>query len=294
MIFEYLPTNITQDVERLHLVCSTLPITKVLIPSNPVSKPYPDPLNIVATLRDLTWQSKHLRHIHFIPTIKTSIYTQEALQSIFLSLEYLNISHVAIISGDTTQSKSLTTYNALEILKHMQKKSTFLSNLQLYCALESDISLRNNYGLCKKIYYGVQNFITQPFYQVSKKQNMPQIPHNTLNFLPQVTTDFETFLSFYKNLIHIYTNNKPSLTSLYNKIQIYCGFLPLSHTKQAHAIHAKKLGISVPNSYINAIEKNAKEANSKLFKAMQQYDVSLSCLCFSDIEALLTCDSKIN
>lgn len=288
MIFEYLPTNITQDAERLCLVCNALPITHILIPSNPVSKPYPDPLSIVATLRDLVRQTKTLKRIHFIPTIKTSLHTAESLQSAFLTLEYLNISHAAIISGDTTLSHPFTTHNALEILRDMQKNSTFLRQLQIYCALESKISLRNSHGLCKKIQYGVQNFITQPFYQTQNMQeNKPQIHNNTPYFLPQITKDFKTFYSFYKNLIQIYTKNNLSLASSQNKIQIYCGFLPLSHARQAHTIHAKNLGISIPTSYINAIDSNANEANRNLFKVMQQYNLSLSYLSFSDIEKLL-------
>lgn len=288
MIFEYLPTNITQDIKRLCLVCNALPITHILIPSNPVSKPYPDSLNIIATLRDSVRQTKQLKHIHFIPTIKTSLHTTESLQSAFLSLEYLNISHVAIISGDTTMSNPLTTYNALEILKDMQKNSTSLRQLQIYCALESNISLRNSYGVCKKIQYGVQNFITQSSYQtINKQNNQPQRQCKTPYFLPQTTKDFKTFQSFYKNLIQIYTKNNLSLASSQNKIQIYCGLLPLSHARQAYTIHAKNLGISIPTSYINAIANNAKEANHNLFKVMQQYNLSLSYLSFSDIEKLL-------
>lgn len=288
MIFEYLPTNIAQDIKRLSLVCDVLPITLILIPSNPVSKPYPDSLSVVATLSHLAKQTKQLEHINFIPTIKTSLHTTESLQSTFLSLEYLNISHVAIISGDKTKTDSITTYDALEILKNMQKKSIFLKQLQIYCALESNISLRNSYGLCKKILYGVQNFITQPFYQVTKRQEyMLQTYHNTANFLSQITNDFQIFLSFYKNLIKIYANNKLSLTSLQDKIQIYCGFLPLSNSKQANRIHAKNLGIYIPDSYINAITINAKETNNRLFQEMQQYNISLSYICFSDLKMLL-------
>ncbi len=291
MIFEYLPTHITQDKERLRAVCRVFPITKILIPSNPVAKPYPDSLVVVAMLQNMAKQDMYLKHIQFIPTIKTGMHTLESLQSIFLSLQYLNISHVAIISGDTTQPHALNTYHALEILKNMQKTSTFLQQLHIFCALESNISVRNSYGLCKKMQYGVRNFITQPFYLVNPEQHCDihmACNANPPYFLPQQNIQsVATFLQFYQNLTQIYMHTAIPYCIPYKKVQIYCGFLPLSHAKQAYALHAKNIGILIPKSYIHKISNNASYANIELLMQLQHYHISMSYLHFRDIQMLL-------
>lgn len=289
LIFEYLPTNISQDIRRLHATCSILPITKILIPANPIAKPYPNSLAIIATLRSMIWQKEDLRHINFIPTIKTNIHTIESLQSAFLTLQYLNIPDVAIISGDRLNQNSLTTYHALEILKNMQRKSHFLEKLNIFCALEANISARNSYGLCKKMQYGVKNFITQPFY-IAGKQNTKEKPnhHRVPHFAPNSKIqNFTDFLHFYKCVAQLHSKNNIALSSLNNNLQIYCGFLPLFHTKQANAIHAKKLGIVIPNSYINDIKHNAIHTNISLFNALKYHKLSISYLQFKEFTIFL-------
>lgn len=291
MIFEYLPTNLTQDIDNLCEVCRILPISKVLIPSNPVAKPYPESLVIAETLRSAIWQKKALRHINFIPTIKTSIHTMESLQSAFLSLQYLNIPNVAIISGDTSKKDTLTTYHALEILKNMQRKSYFLQKLNIFCALEATISARNSYGFCKKIQYGVRNFITQPFYIVNQDkhnlQEISSIPYNVPYFLSnKKIQSFVEFLHFYKHVAQLYSHNI-ALFPLKNNVQIYCGFLPLFQTTQAHTLNSKKLGIIIPNSYINNINSDSLRINISLFNSLKKYKLSISYLQFKDFEIFL-------
>lgn len=290
MIFEYLPTNIKQDIERLCFVCNVLPITKILIPSNPIAKPYPDSLSIISALRNAIWQEKSLRHIQFIPTLKASIHTIESLQSAFLALQYLNIPHVAIISGDTLNQHALTTYHALEILKNMQKKSDFLQKINIFCALESTISARNSYGLCKKLQYGVHNFITQPFYisNICNNKNTQKTHHNIPYFLPtKKIQSFSEFIHFYSNVVKIYSQNNITLLALKHKVKIYCGFLPFFHIQQAHAIHAKKLGIIIPNSYMNDIKNNSLQTNIALFNNLKHFEISMSYLQFKDMQLFL-------
>lgn len=295
LIFEYLPTQITKDIGRLRAVCGVLPITKILIPSNPISKPHPDSLAVSSMLLNEICKDKYLKHIQVIPTLKASIHTKESLQSAFLTLQYLNIPQVAIISGDSSNQNSLTTYHALDILKNMKKNSLFLQRLNIFCALDSEISARNSHGFCKKLEYGVRNFITQPFYidsikshnrkKYKQKCNVSQkMPH----FLPYKNIQaFDEFLKFYKKVVQVYSKNNLTLLQIQQNVQIYCGFLPIFHEKQACNINSKKLGIMIPYFYMNAIKNDSMQANISLFNNLKDYKLSISYLHFGDIEMFL-------
>lgn len=294
-------------------MCAALPLRYILIPANPVSKPYPDSLSCAAMLRTQLWRDESFRHIQFIPTLKTSMYTSESLRSFFLSLQYLDIRHVAIISGDSTQERAmLHTYDALEMLAHLDSSfldSSFFGQLQVFCALGSSISASNSQSFYAKLRYGVHHFITQPFYlaapnRTTSKHATPKIhSHNTQEGLDTrkqchtqvkkpptllpTTTDCQSFLRFYHSLANLIQSSTPPYCSPTRKISIYCGFLPLTHEEQAHKIHAKQLGICVPEDYIQAIRANAARANRELFAQLQGYPISISYIRFEDISTLI-------
>ncbi|RDU64223.1 hypothetical protein CQA53_07815 [Helicobacter didelphidarum] len=318
MIFEYLPINPNQDKKNLQEIINFLPVSKILIPSNPVSKVYPSPFVAVAYLQSLQCFSQY----DFIPTIKTSIHTLESLESAFLSLQYLDIKNVAIISGDLGQySSGVDTIQALKILRHLQRKNKYCYKPNIFCALESSISLQSLESFQSKILYGVHNFITQPFYEItspiSHKYSMAssQNVKELLSIVDQrngnLQLPYNDFLDFYKHQINILEKNiqKDSTNQIASiigqdlkdeellylahnqlsakSIRFYCGFFPLASYTQAYNIQQKNLGILLPSQYIKKLKDNPFEANFEVFYNLKEYDISIGYINFSDIQNFL-------
>ena len=232
----------------------------------------------------------------FIPTIKTSNYTEESLTSALLSLKYSSLPSVAIITGDEVQPidpiklkmghldvsppvvsiPRITTIDALTLLSNMAKEDDYFSSLKVFCAIDSLLSRRALESLRLKLSLGVRNFITQPFYAIGSLEKSQELPCDK---------EFPSFKNFLKG-VESYIASLP-LGIRFKDINFYCGFLPLFREKSANHLLSKPLGIVIPKSYIQAIESNAIAANKILFNELKAHKYSLSYLHFEDVKSFL-------
>lgn len=232
----------------------------------------------------------------FIPTIKTSNYTEESLKSALLSLKYSSLPSVAIITGDEVQPidpiklkmghldisppvvsiSRITTIDALTLLSDMAKEDDYFSSLKVFCAIDSLLSRRALESLRLKLSLGVRNFITQPFYAIGSLEKSQELPCDK---------EFPSFKNFLKGA-ESYIASLP-LGIRFKDINFYCGFLPLFREKSASHLLSKPLGIVIPQSYIRAIESNAIAANKILFNELKAHKYSLSYLHFEDVKSFL-------
>lgn len=278
MILEYLPINPIDDKHNIKQICSILPITKILIPANPVNKIYPNPFIVAQAFH--TTICNDFPHIAIIPTIKTNNYTLESLSSLFLSLQYTSLHHIAIISGDISKdSTNITTKQALALFSNLATKYMFLKNLQCFCALNSDYSQQTLQSFYTKLRYGVCHFITQPFYSICHAKEA--ISTNRALYSCNSHNCFCKFHTFYMQ------KARELLQHSCESIQIYCGFYPLSSPKQALNLIDKKLGIDIPDSYIYNLASQGMHYNTQLFNSLMQYPISIGYIKLQDLQLFL-------
>lgn len=282
MIFEYIPTNPQNDKQQIKKICSILPISHILIPSNPVCSHHPESIVVSNHLKMLFAKEISLCHIDFIPTIKTSMHTLESLQSSLLSLRYTNIKKIAIISGDTkVQKSSIDTKTALQLIQTLKTSEAYFTDMDIFCAINSDIVPQTIQSFHTKIQYGVRHFITQPFYNIVSTISCYDSEEYKYS---KEKLSYGDFLSFYQHKIEEYQQHMQ--TDIKN-ITFYCGFLPLMSKKQALNVINKKLGISIPFNYLIGLEHDPLQQNFKIFQALQHYNISMSYIKFKDIQQFL-------
>ncbi|STQ86568.1 hypothetical protein LS73_003625 [Helicobacter muridarum] len=293
ILFEYIPQSLQLDIANITCICNYLTVDAIIIPANPISKYYPDSISCAALLKSVisrfgidSLEHKNVgllsnlrtSNLVFIPTIKTSNYTEESLQSAFLTLKYANLRAVAIVSGDINPTSSdITTNDALLLLDKLSRQDNYFCELQVFCAIDSNITENTLESFRKKISFGIKDFITQPFYEINTSH------HTSINdnFSISQPINYQFFLKYMNN----YIDSILRLDS--NQIRFYCGFLPLMKERIAININKKKIGIFIPTSYIKNIALDALNANLDIFNSLKGYNCSISYVNFDDARVFL-------
>lgn len=193
MILEYVPTNFDADLKNLYFLIEKMNITHVLFPQNPINKVIPSSLSLAILFK------KYFPQITFIPTAKANILNTQSFNTLVSTMQYAQINHLAIISGDVESTSKLKsdTLKSVDLLKILQEQN-IQDCLNIFCAIKDENDLN------EKIKYGVRNFITQPFFNPKSFLKFK----DRLNYVKNINVFCSVFLLPSKSIANIINKKK--------------------------------------------------------------------------------------